>query len=309
VLVGINTGDDAAIYRLSADLALVQTVDLFTPVVDDPYEFGQVAAANSLSDVYAMGARPIMALAIIGFPATRLPLAHMAAILRGGADKAKEAGVEIVGGHSIDDPEPKYGLCVAGLVHPKRIYRNVGARLGDLLVLTKPLGSGVLTTAIKRQLLAPQEVQEVVNTMAALNRGAAEAMMEVGASAATDITGFGLLGHLTEMLGTSSLAARIELSAIPVMSRVRNLIREGVYPGGTERNLSFYSAQVRWHPKIEDCGRLLVADAQTSGGLLIAVERARAEALLSSLERRGVTTRAVIGEIIAKDKAGIEVVP
>jgi len=309
VLVGLNTGDDAAVYKLTSEIAIVQTVDVFTPVVDDPYEFGKVAAANSLSDVYAMGGRPIMALSIIGFPIRTLPTSQMTAILRGGIDKAKEAGIYIVGGHSIDDPQPKYGLCVTGLVHPDRIYRNSSVCCGDLLILTKPIGSGILTAAIKKQSLSREGVRELVTVMASLNRASAEAMVEVGASAATDVTGFGLLGHLVEMLGSSGLAAKIRLSEVPVMQSARELVRRGICPGGTKRNLDYYAPNIQWHSRIEEHDRLLLADAQTSGGLLISVPASRAAALVHALAQRGVATRAVIGEIIAGPPGSIHVLP
>jgi len=298
LLVGFSTGDDAAVYRLTEDTALVQTVDLITPVVDDPYLFGQVAAANSISDVYAMGARPLMALSIIGFPTEKLPISDMTLILKGGADKAREAGIEIVGGHSLDDNEPKYGLCVTGLVHPDRIYRSSCARPGDTLILTKPLGSGILTTALKKGCLSPEETRVVVEVMTQLNRAASEAMVEVGASGCTDITGFGLLGHLVGMLQGAAVAARIRLSSVPVMDGVREQVRQGVYPGGSKKNLDFCSPQVTWAEGIDETERLVLADAQTSGGLLIALPRARAEAMNKALEQRGVTTRAEIGEIL-----------
>ena len=304
VLVGSNTRDDAAVYRLSADIALVQTVDLITPVVDDPYVFGQVAAANSISDIYAMGARPIMALSIIAFPTEKVPLSDMVLILKGGTDKAREAGIDIVGGHSLDDNEPKYGLCVTGVVHPDKICRNSTARPGDILVLTKPLGTGILTTAIKKGRLDAGHAREVVEVMTQLNRAASEAMVKVGATGCTDVTGFGLLGHLIEMLEGAGVSARIRLSTVPLMEGVRELVQEGIYPGGTRKNLDFYSPKVLWAEGIDEVDRLILSDAQTSGGLLIAVPRARVEALKGAMEEQGVATRAVIGEILECGVAG-----
>jgi selenide,water dikinase len=305
----MSTRDDAAVYLLDDETAVVQSVDVFTPVVDDPYTFGRVAAANSLSDIYAMGARPILALSIIGFPVDKLPITDMSLILRGGIDKAREAGIEVVGGHSLEDNEPKYGLCVTGLVHPDRIIRNSSARPGDVLILTKPLGSGVLTHAIKKGRASEQEAREVVRVMEQLNRDASEAMIEVGASACKDITGFGLLGHLTEMVQASGLSARIRAFQVPVMDSVRARIAEGICPGGTRKNLEFYGKHVEWVDEVEETDRLILADAQTSGGLLISVEKGLAEALKQALGRRGVETCAEIGEILpAKEESRIEVV-
>ena len=308
VLVGPSTHDDAAVYRLSDDTALVQSVDVFTPVVDDPYTFGQVAAANALSDIYAMGARPIVALSLIGFPVGKLPLSDMSLILRGGSDKAREAGIDIAGGHSLDDSEPKFGLFVTGVVHPDRVISNAGAKPGDLLFLTKPLGIGVLTHSIKKGLLRPEELDRVVAVMCRLNRDASEAMVGVGVSACTDVTGFGLLGHLLEMLEASGVSARLRVSQIPVLAGVRKRVKDGVYPGGTKKNLEFYSPRVEWAKEVGDVDRLVLADAQTSGGLLIAVARERADKLRESLEGKGVAPVEVIGEVLAGSAGRIEVI-
>ncbi len=310
MLVGFHTGDDAAVYRLDGNTALVQTVDVITPVVDDPYIYGQVAAANALSDIYAMGARPLMALSVVGLPPDRLSQSDMVLILKGGIDKAKEAGIDIVGGHSFDDTEPKFGLCVTGVVHPERVYRNASAKPGDSLILTKPLGVGVLTTAIKKGRLGEKETNQLVDVMLKLNRAACEAMIEAGASACTDITGFGLLNHLLGMLRESGVAGRIRISEVPVMKGVRELIREGAYPGGTRKNLDFASPKVDWAEGIEEVDRLVLADAQTSGGLLISVAADRVKVLKEALEKQGVSTRAEIGEIIQGGKSGrLEVIP
>jgi len=309
VLVGTELRDDAAVYRLDDETAVVQSVDVFTPVVDDPYTFGQVAAANSLSDVYAMGARPILALSIIGFPVDKLPLSDMGLILRGGIDKATEAGIEIVGGHSLEDNEPKYGLCVTGVVHPDRIVRNSRARTGDVLILTKPLGSGVLAHAIKEGCATEDEMKEVAEVMTQLNRDASEAMVEVGVSACTDITGFGLLGHLAEMVQGSRVSARIRINHVPVLESVRARVREGILPGGTRKNLEFYGPHVDWAEDVEETDRLVLADAQTSGGLLISVAKERSEDLLNALATRGLTVRSEIGEILpSEDGSRIHVV-
>ena len=299
LLLGIGTGDDAAVYRLTDELALVQTVDVFTPIVDDPYTFGQIAATNALSDVYAKGGRPLLALNIAGFP-RKLPLDILAEILRGGGDKALEAGVSIVGGHTIDDPEPKYGLAVTGLVHPARFVSNAGAREGDVLFLTKPLGIGVITTGIKQDKTPPDVAAEAVRVMNMLNRAASEAMIQVGVHAATDITGFGLLGHLYEMVDASGVGARILAAAVPLLPGAADLAAHGAVAGGTARNLEWLADKVRWATPIDDTTRILLADAQTSGGLLIAVPADRAAALEHALRARGVESIARIGDIVAR---------
>lgn len=308
VLVGTETADDAAVYRLSDELALVLTVDYFTPIVDDPYAFGQIAAANSLSDVYAMGGRPVAMLSIVGFPRDRLPLALLGEILRGGAEKGQEAGVSVVGGHTIDDLEPKIGYAVVGLVHPGKVWKNAGARVGDRLVLTKPIGTGIISTAIKKGEAPPRAVEAAVRTMTALNRAAAEAVDEVGAHAVTDVTGFGLLGHLREMTAGSKVRARIQAGQVPVLPEVRNLAAAGFVPGGTKRNARAVRGVVQWDPGIDETTRTVLVDAQTSGGLLIAT--ARGEALLAALHARGLAGAALIGEIVEEDPlGGIQVVP
>jgi selenide,water dikinase len=290
-LVGAETADDAAVYRLSADQALVATVDYITPVVDDPYVFGTIAAANALSDIYAMGARPLFALNIVGFPRA-LPLDLLARILEGGAAKAAEAGIPVLGGHSVDDPEPKYGLVALGLVHPERVVRNAGARPDDRLFLTKPLGMGIITTAIKRDAAPTATVEAALTTMATLNRAAAEAMLAVGPHAATDVTGFGLLGHLLEMLTASGVGAELWLDAVPVVPGTWDLVRAGIYPGGSQRNLDHVSPQVDFGD-LDPAERLLLADAQTSGGLLIAVPAEQASRLAAELAARGVPAAAI----------------
>jgi selenide,water dikinase len=297
VLVGASTSDDAAVYRLSDELALVATLDFITPVVDDPEQFGAIAAANALSDVYAMGARPILALNVVGFPRERLPLHYLESIMRGGAAKAEEAGVPIVGGHSVDDPELKYGLVVVGLVHPNRVVTNAGARPGDRLVLTKPLGLGVVTTAIKVDRADPDLVQQAVTVMTTLNRPAALAMTEVGVNAATDVTGFGLLGHLGEMVRASTVGATVLARAVPILPRARRLAQDGLIPGGSRRNLAAVESMVDWGPEIDDLDRILLSDAQTSGGLLIAVPENALDGLLQKLCSAPTLSSAVIGQI------------
>jgi len=295
VLVGTNTADDAGVYRLTPELALVETVDVFTPVVDEPYWFGAIAAANALSDVYAMGAVPRLALNIAAFPRTALPLDVLGEILRGGADKCSEAGVTVIGGHTIDDPEPKYGLAVTGFVHPDRVVTNASARPGDILVLTKPLGMGVITTGIKQGRTSRETADEVIRIMATLNRAAADAMVATGVSAATDVTGFGLLGHLHEMTRAAAVRAHLRLSAVPVLEEAWTLVRQRTIPGGTERNRAALEEAVVWDGVAEDA-QVIVCDAQTSGGLLIAVPGDRLERLCGALRERG-TLAAVVGEI------------
>jgi selenide,water dikinase len=308
VLVGHETSDDAAIYRLSDDLALVLTVDYFTPIVDDPYAFGQIAAANSLSDVYAMGGRPIAMLSIVGFPKDRLSLGILGEILKGGAEKGREAGVSVVGGHSIDDAEPKVGYAVTGTIHPAKIWKNIGARPGDALILTKPIGTGIIATAIKQGQAPTRAVEAATRTMATLNRAAADAAAGVRVHAATDITGFGLLGHLREMAAGSEVHVRLLAGRVPLLPDVIALVESGNVPGGTKRNLRATAASVRWGANIHESLRAVLADAQTSGGLLIATPDG--DAYLRALEKAGVDGAAQVGEVLDADEAGaIDVQP
>ena len=302
-----NTADDAGVYRISADLALVQTVDVFTPVVDEPYWFGAIAAANALSDVYAMGGVPRTALNIAGFPRSKLPLEILGEILRGGGEKCAEAGVAVIGGHTLDDPEPKFGLSVTGFVHPDRVVTNAAAQPGDRLVLTKPLGLGVITTGIKQERTTRSAIDEAIRVMAALNRAAGQAMADVGASAATDITGFGLLGHLHEMTRASGVHARILLSAVPILEEAWGLARAGTVPGGTQRNRAALAGAVIWEGIDED-GQILLCDAQTSGGLLIAVPGDRLARLVQALRAGGTPASEVVGEITGEGAGEITVV-
>jgi len=308
-LVGIETGDDAAVYRLGPEIALILTVDYFTPIVDDPYSFGAIAAANAVSDVYAMGGKPLLALNIVGFPIDKLPKEVLAEILRGGAEKAMEAGVLIVWGHSIDDDEPKYGLAVTGVIHPDLVVTNKRARAGDDLILTKPLGMGIISTAIKREKASTSLVRRAVQVMSTLNRDAAEAMTEVGAHACTDITGFGLLGHLYGMTRASGVGAKIKLSKVPILPEVWELAKEGCIPGGTRKNYSFLQEKeaVTWDPGIDEMTRLVISDAQTSGGLLIAVAKEKSQDLLSRLEARKTQAAVLIGEIVDDSSRRIHV--
>jgi selenide,water dikinase len=296
VLVGHNAADDAAVYKLTDDIAIVETVDFFTPIVDDPFDFGRIGAANALSDVYAMGARPLFALNLVAYP-KKMDLDVLGEILRGGQATADLAGIAVVGGHSIDDPEPKYGMAVTGIVHPDRVITNAGGQPGDVLVLTKPLGSGILTTALKRGVATEAQRVEVTELMAALNKAAGDAAAEVRAHAATDITGFGLLGHLLEMANASGVGAEIRASAVPVLPGVIEYAADGVYPGGSAGNLSYVSEWTTFADAVEEPTRLALADAQTSGGLLLAVPDEDLDVLLKALMDAGVETRAVVGRL------------
>lgn len=289
---------DAGIYRISDKQALVQTVDFFTPIVDDPYTFGQIAAANALSDVYAMGGKPLTALNIICFPVSCQPLEIMEDILRGGYDKVIEAGAVVVGGHSIEDPEPKYGLSVTGLVDLDKLVTGSGALPGDILVLSKPIGTGIIATAIKGEIIAEKEASEFVKGMAALNAAASEAMVEVGVSSCTDITGFSLLGHLHEMLVSSGVGAAIDYSAVPLYPAVKEMVTMGMIPGGAYRNLEYMRPHISWNGPAdqEDDALIILADPQTSGGLLAAVPAEKADRYLSDLGKRGILG-SIIGHI------------
>lgn len=297
LLVGLATGDDAAVYRLREDLALVLTVDFFPPVVDDPYAYGAIAVANSLSDVYAMGGTPLLGLNILGWPRD-LSRDLLARVLQGAQEKAREAGLRIVGGHTVEDPEPKYGLAVVGLLRPGEEVSLAGACPGDRLVLTKPLGTGVLTTAGKQGVADPHRLREAVRWMAALNAGASRAMRRVGVHACTDVTGYGLLGHLQAMARASGVSARVYAGRVPLLPGARETAEQGIAPGGTRRNREALAPTVRWHPEVDETARLLLCDAQTSGGLLMAVPPDRLDPLLSALQEEGVECRAVVGEIL-----------
>lgn len=300
ILVGTGTADDAAVYRLGDGTAIVQTLDFFTPIVDDPYHFGAIAAANSLSDVYAMGGTPLFALSIAGFPSNRLPLKVLEEILRGAADKAAEAGIAIVGGHTVDDTEPKYGLCVTGRIDPDRITTNAGARPGDVLILTKPIGTGIVTTALKRGLVEAATEQRVIALMSALNRTAAELLPGFDVGAVTDVTGFGLLGHLREMSRGSGVDVRVDPAAVPVLAEAWDLAAAGVIPGGTRDNEAWVADVVCWDDAITPVQRAVLCDAQTSGGLLIAVAPdpggdPAQHPLLAALHAAGIVEARIIG--------------
>jgi selenide,water dikinase len=301
VIVSPATGDDAAVYRLPSGELLVQTVDFFTPIVDDPYDWGRIAATNALSDVYAMGGRPLTALNLVAWAVEDLPLELLAAVLDGGAAVAKEAGVAIVGGHSIRDPEPKYGMAVTGLVAPDRLVRNSDMRPGDRLYLTKPLGLGLISTAIKAGKATDEQVRAAVDTMTTLNAAAADAMGEAGVRAGTDVTGFGLLGHLHIALKAAGAAAEVDAPAVPFLIGSLDLAREGLAPSGTRRNLEFLEGHVDWDDQPE-WERLALADAQTSGGLLMAIPAERAGDLEAALQARGIAAPAV--GVVTNGEAG-----
>ena len=295
VLVGTETSDDATVYHISDEVALVQTLDFFTPIVDDAYDFGAIAAANALSDIYAMGAKPIFALNIVGFPEDTLPLSVLEDILRGAHDKAREAGINVLGGHTIEDPEPKYGMVVSGVVHPEKIIKNEGAKAGDVLILTKPLGSGILSTAIKRGLVSEEVRKEVTGWMSMLNKTAAELMRNYAVHACTDVTGFGLLGHLREMTKASHCDVELHFEKLPFMSEVKNLAAAGIIPGGTYNNLDYVREDVDFGT-MSRTQQLLLADAQTSGGLMIALPESAAQSLLNDLKDKGLQQAAIIGK-------------
>jgi selenide, water dikinase len=305
VLVGPETWDDAGVFRLSPTRALVQTVDFITPVVNDPFDFGRIAAANAMSDVYAMGGTPLTALSIVCYP-EKGDMGVLGEILRGGAEALARARVALLGGHTVRDPEIKFGFAVTGEVHPKRMVTNAGAKRGDLLILTKPLGIGILATALKRRLLPDEDLARMTAQLVAANRAAGETMHAAGASAATDVTGFGLLGHALNVARASKKTLRIWSGAVPVMPRVLDFAREGVAPAGLRSNLAYASPFVTFDEGVAEPLRMVLADPQTSGGLLIAIAPKKASGLMKALQRAKVEA-AVIGETLAKGRARIEV--
>ena len=305
LLVGLGTADDAGVVRLDAETALVQTVDFFTPIVDDPYVFGAIAAANALSDVYAMGGRPLSALNIVGFPDRDLPVEILTEILRGGADKLRESGAVLAGGHSVRDAELKYGLAVTGLIHPDRIWTNAAATPGLALVLTQPLGTGILTTARKRDVIDDDVLAPAITEMLRLNAAAADAARQGAVAAATDVTGFGLAGHTWEMARGASVTIRIFWSALPVFSEVLRLAEAGCVPGGARSNRQFLGEHLRVHG-LTAAEEAILVDPQTSGGLLLAIPLEQADGLVARLQERGLTA-ACMGEVL-EGPAQIEVV-
>ncbi len=302
VLVGSSNADDAGIYRISDDTAVVLTTDFFTPIVDDPYWFGAIAAANSLSDVWAMGGRPVVALNIAMFPSSPEFFPTLQRIMQGGIDKMTEAGVSIIGGHTIKDKEPKFGYTIMGLIHPDRILDNTKARPGDALILTKKIGTGIVSTGVKAGLCSREVIDEFTLSMATLNKRAGEIMCEVGVSTATDITGFGLIGHLNEVLTGSGCRAHLHSGKVPFFDEAVRLVNNDIAPGGTLGNLKIYNQHVTWAQDMPEYEKVLMNDAQTSGGLLIFVPQDRKAALISALEKEGILA-AHIGDVAEEDAA------
>jgi selenide,water dikinase len=309
LIVGMERADDAGVYKLSEDLAIIQTVDFFTPIVDDPYMFGQIAAANALSDVYAMGGKPLTAMNIVCFPIKTMDISILREILKGGLEKMKEAGVTLVGGHSIEDSELKYGLSVTGTIHPSNVMTNIGAEAGDALILTKPLGTGIINTAIKAGMANEKLIEMVTNYMARLNNAAAEVMQEVGAHACTDVTGFGLLGHAFEMIQGTGKGIIIHASRVPIFLEAMNFAEMGLVPGGTYRNRDFRIHRVDIDPNVSPYLIDILFDPQTSGGLLIAVPGEKTEGMVKKLKERGIDEAAIIGEVVRNPKERITVLP
>jgi selenide,water dikinase len=301
LIVGLDTSDDAGVYKIKDDYALIQTLDFFTPIVDDPYTFGQIAATNSLSDVYAMGGQPLTAMNIACF-ATCLEPSVLADILRGGADKIVEANAILVGGHTVTDKEVKYGLSVTGYIHPDKVLTNAGAKKGDVLVLTKPIGTGILTTALKQGLITETELKEAIKSMSTLNKGAANAMNKVGVHGCTDITGFGILGHVYEMASGSNVCVKLKASKVPLFNKTIELIEKNAVPGGARSNQSHFSKWVCIDKNIPDSLETALYDPQTSGGLLIAVAKDKAELLIEELTNENCLCTSVIGEVVDEHK-------
>lgn len=307
LLVGTKTGDDAAVYQLDEERALVQTVDFFTPIVDDPYTYGQIAATNALSDVYAMGGIPLTALNIVGIPEEKVTTDVALEILKGGADKVKEAGALLVGGHSIRAQEPIYGLSVTGVIHPTKVLANATAKEGDILILTKPLGTGIITTAIKKEKASPRQVEEAVQSMTTLNK-AGHLLSEKGfVNGMTDVTGFGLLGHLHGMAKASGLTAEIDFEEVSLMEGVLDLIQIGCVPGGTKSNYDFAKGFVKWEDSFKEDEKLILADAQTSGGLLLSVSEDKSDEVLKLLGEERTLASAVIGRMVSGKNGVIRV--
>jgi len=305
VLVGLDTSDDAGVYQLSEEIALVQTVDFFTPIVDDPFTFGQVAVANALSDVYAMGGTPITGMNLVAFPIKTLPSSVLREILLGGLSKMKEAGVALVGGHTIEDPEIKYGLAVTGIVHPDKILTNAKARVGDKLVLTKPLGTGIISTALKAGMASQEAVRKIVESMVTLNRVASEWMKKFAAHACTDITGFGFIGHVLEMATASRVGMVIQSKDVPVFPEAIEYARMGLIPGGAHSNRDFFSCKVEIHSDVPNLLADIFYDPQTSGGLLISVPSSEAEKLVATLKKEGHGDSGIVGEVVEEPRGKI----
>jgi selenide,water dikinase len=297
--------DDAGVYKLSDELAIIQTIDFFTPIVDDPYDFGQIAVANALSDVYAMGGKPLTAMNVVCFPTKKLDISILKDILKGGIDKMMEAGVTLVGGHSIDDAELKYGLSVTGIVHPKRLVTNAGAKVGDKLVLTKPLGTGIISTALKAGKTSQETIAKVTKYMASLSKKASEMMQELEVHACTDITGFGFLGHACQLAQNSQTGIKLSSGSVPVFTEVVNFAKAGLCPGGLKRNREFYGKMVEFSKQVPDYIQDILFDPQTSGGLLISLAPEDAELLVGRLKKAGIPEAAIVGEVIGKPQGKI----
>jgi len=302
LLVGTETADDAGVFKLSEELALVQTVDFITPIVDDPFLFGQIAAANSLSDVYAMGGKPLTAMNVVGFPRLSLDLSVLTEILRGGLEKIHEAGAVLMGGHTVEDAELKYGLSVTGTVHPQKILTNRAARAEDVLVLTKPIGTGIISTAHKAEMADPEFLRRAIDSMAQLNQKAAEAMEPCQVHACTDITGFGLIGHASEMARGAGLSFRLFYSRIPLLAGTKEYAAMGMVPGGAYCNQAHFGPQIRYADRVPELERIILYDPQTSGGLLVALPREEGAQLLHLCREKGIQEAALIGEVVPREK-------
>ncbi|MFO8234017.1 MAG: selenide, water dikinase SelD [Bacteroidales bacterium] len=308
ILIGTQNSDDAAVYKINSDTAIVQTLDFITPIVDDPYTFGAIAAANALSDIYAMGAKPIFALNIVGFPFSKLPVYILEEILRGATNIAKEAKINIIGGHTIDDLEPKFGLTVTGTVHPDKILSNGNAQPGDVLLLTKPLGTGILSTAVKRGLAGKKTIDDLQQVMTTLNNTAANVMNNFPVHSCTDVTGFGLLGHLKEIVNASNISAKIYMDKVPLLNETIKFAGARVIPGGTHNNLKYLENYLTWDNDIPEMKKLILCDAQTSGGLLIALPEKYKTKILNQLGERGIKQASCIGKFTEKNKQNIKII-
>ena len=305
LIVGLEDIDDAGVYKISDDLALIQTIDFFTPIVDDPYTFGQIAAANALSDVYAMGGKPLTAMNVVCFPVQTMEITLLQEILRGGLDKMREGKVTLVGGHSVEDNELKYGLSVTGIIHPERVLTNATAKPGDKLILTKSLGTGIINTAIKGKMASDESIAKVIKLMTTLNKEPSEIMQSVGVNSCTDVTGFGLLGHACEMAQASAVGMTISISSIPFIPEVEEYARTGMVPEGAHRNKKFRTHQIEIASHISPEMVDILFDPQTSGGLLISVSQEKADELFEQLKKGGVLEAAIIGEVVPEPKGKI----
>lgn len=308
ILIDTNNSDDAAVYRINSETALVQTLDFFTPIVDNPYDFGAIAAANALSDIYAMGAKPIFALNIVGFPSNRLPMEILKEILKGAQDKATEAGISIIGGHTIDDPEPKYGMVVSGITHPNKILSNANAKEGDAIIITKPIGLGIIATALKRGLVDEKTEKLAIKTMSDLNKYAAEIIEKYDVNACTDVTGFGLLGHLSEISLASKMDVEIIVNQVPIIEKTWEFATSNIIPGGSTNNLNHFSKYIDWAKDISNIEKIILSDAQTSGGLLFTVPSIQKENVINDLKSAGINYACHIGNCTSKGNGLISVV-